>query len=70
MFPQGKTVVTQLVGKYNFDNIATALCIGKFFAYCGDFIGLLIKLYKNCRNTVFKRNAATKDIVTANTVDL
>jgi len=25
------TITTQLVGRYNFDNIATALCVGKFF---------------------------------------
>jgi UDP-N-acetylmuramoyl-tripeptide--D-alanyl-D-alanine ligase len=27
----GEEVQTQLLGKYNFENIATALCIGKFF---------------------------------------
>jgi UDP-N-acetylmuramoyl-tripeptide--D-alanyl-D-alanine ligase len=27
----GKVVNTKLVGRYNFDNIATALCVGKFF---------------------------------------
>ncbi len=28
---EGKVLSTQLAGKYNFDNIACALCIGKFF---------------------------------------
>ncbi|HNV28062.1 MAG TPA: UDP-N-acetylmuramoyl-tripeptide--D-alanyl-D-alanine ligase [Cyclobacteriaceae bacterium] len=28
---QGETVQTQLMGAYNFENIAVALCIGKFF---------------------------------------
>ncbi|EMR01728.1 hypothetical protein [Cesiribacter andamanensis] len=27
----GHTVKTQLMGVYNFENIAAALCIGKFF---------------------------------------
>ena len=27
----GEHIITQLVGKYNFENIAVALCIGKFF---------------------------------------
>jgi UDP-N-acetylmuramoyl-tripeptide--D-alanyl-D-alanine ligase len=27
----GKVVNTKLVGRYNFDNIATALCVGKYF---------------------------------------
>ncbi len=27
----GRSVTSQLVGQYNYDNIATALCVGKFF---------------------------------------
>ena len=27
----GNEITTQLLGSYNFDNIATALCVGKFF---------------------------------------
>jgi UDP-N-acetylmuramoyl-tripeptide--D-alanyl-D-alanine ligase len=27
----GSTIQTQLIGKYNFENIAAALCVGKFF---------------------------------------
>lgn len=57
----GKTVVTQLVGKYNFDNIATALCIGKFFDVGADQAIEAVARYQpaNNRSQIVKKGTNT-----------
>jgi UDP-N-acetylmuramoyl-tripeptide--D-alanyl-D-alanine ligase len=57
----GKTVVTQLVGKYNFENIATALCVGKFFDVGADQATEAVASYQpaNNRSQIIKKGTNT-----------
>lgn len=56
-----KTIVTQLVGKYNFDNIASALCIGKYFDVPADKATTAIANYQpaNNRSQIIKKGTNT-----------
>lgn len=55
---QGSFIQTQLVGKYNFANIATALCIGKYFGVPADKMDEAILSYKprNNRSQILQQN--------------
>lgn len=55
---QGSFIQTQLVGKYNFANIATALCIGKYFGVPADRMDEAILSYKprNNRSQILQQN--------------
>lgn len=57
----GDDVQTQIVGSYNFENIAAALCIGKFFGVDPKLVNLAIGDYKpeNMRSQVVKRGTNT-----------
>ncbi|MBS1951621.1 MAG: UDP-N-acetylmuramoyl-tripeptide--D-alanyl-D-alanine ligase [Cytophagales bacterium] len=58
---QGEEVQTQLLGAYNFDNISSALCIGKFFGIEMKAANRAIAHYKpeNMRSQVFKKETNT-----------
>ena len=55
------TFTTHLVGRYNFDNIATALCIGKFFHVAEDKAIKAVAEYtpENNRSQIIKRGTNT-----------
>jgi UDP-N-acetylmuramoyl-tripeptide--D-alanyl-D-alanine ligase len=57
----GEVIETQLVGSYNFENIAAALCIGKFFGVDEKMAGTAIAEYKpeNMRSQVIKHGTNT-----------
>lgn len=57
----GQLITTQLVGKYNFDNIATALCIGKYFNVKIENAKEAIKHYQpsNNRSQIIKKGSNT-----------
>lgn len=57
----GKKITTQLVGAYNFENIATALCIGKFFEVPAQKANDAIAEYipSNMRSQIIKKNNNT-----------
>ena len=56
-----KTVKTNLIGAYNFDNIATALCIGKYFNVAGDKANDAVARYnpKNNRSQILVQGSNT-----------
>ncbi|MGK7396805.1 MAG: UDP-N-acetylmuramoyl-tripeptide--D-alanyl-D-alanine ligase [Candidatus Cyclobacteriaceae bacterium M3_2C_046] len=56
-----EVVQTNLMGKYNFENIATALCLGKYFKVPSDKANQAIKDYipANNRSQVLKKNTNT-----------
>jgi UDP-N-acetylmuramoyl-tripeptide--D-alanyl-D-alanine ligase len=56
-----ETVQTQLMGAYNFENIAAALCIGKYFEVSGDEANSAIAGYVpgNMRSQVIKKGTNT-----------
>ena len=58
---QGNVIKTHLVGKYNFDNIATALCIGKYFNIPEDQANNAISSYTpdNNRSQILKKGSNT-----------
>ncbi|MCK5368511.1 MAG: UDP-N-acetylmuramoyl-tripeptide--D-alanyl-D-alanine ligase [Cyclobacteriaceae bacterium] len=58
---QGNVIKTHLVGKYNFDNIATALCIGKYFKVPEDQANNAISSYTpdNNRSQILKKGSNT-----------
>jgi UDP-N-acetylmuramoyl-tripeptide--D-alanyl-D-alanine ligase len=55
---QGNFIQTQLIGKYNFANIATALCIGKYFGVAPEKMDEAILSYKprNNRSQILHQN--------------
>ena len=57
----GEVVQTQLMGSYNFENIAAALCIGKFFAVDAKDANRAIAEYVpgNMRSQIVKKNSNT-----------
>ena len=57
----GDEVQTHLIGSYNFENIAVALCIGKFFGVDTRQAGEAVASYKpdNMRSQVVKRGSNT-----------
>lgn len=57
----GAEVQTQLIGGYNFDNIACALCAGKFFGVDPVAANEAVAAYapENMRSQVLKRNTNT-----------
>lgn len=58
---QGKEVLTKLVGGYNFENIAVALCIGKFFDVNAKEAQAAVAAYEpgNMRSQVVKKGSNT-----------
>lgn len=54
-------VKTQLTGKYNFDNIATALCVGKYFGVSTAEASAAIAAYNpdNNRSQIIQRSSNT-----------
>ncbi|MGC4021157.1 MAG: UDP-N-acetylmuramoyl-tripeptide--D-alanyl-D-alanine ligase [Cyclobacteriaceae bacterium] len=57
----GNVVETQLIGAYNFENIASALCIGKFFGVDAALANQAIAEYKpeNMRSQIVKKETNT-----------
>lgn len=57
----GEEIQTQLVGGYNFENIATALCIGKFFGVESSKANQAIAEYlpSNMRSQIVKKGSNT-----------
>lgn len=57
----GDTVQTQLMGAYNFENIATALCIGKFFGVDARDANRAVAEYVpgNMRSQIVKKGSNT-----------
>jgi UDP-N-acetylmuramoyl-tripeptide--D-alanyl-D-alanine ligase len=58
---EGKTVVTHLIGRYNYENIAAALCIGKYFGVPSDAANEAVSEYipANMRSQVVKKENNT-----------
>ena len=57
----GREAQTKLIGAYNFENIATALCIGKFFGVDATLALQAVAEYEpaNMRSQVIKKNTNT-----------
>lgn len=57
----GEVIQTQIVGSYNFENIASALCLGKFFGVDAHKANEAIANYKpeNMRSQVVKKGTNT-----------
>ncbi len=57
----GEPVQTQLIGAYNFENIAAALCIGKYFGVDDSLSNLAIEEYtpSNMRSQLLKKGSNT-----------
>ena len=57
----GKELTTQLIGSYNFDNIATALCVGRYFGVHEDVAFGAIASYvpENNRSQIVKKGTNT-----------
>ncbi len=57
----GEVVQTQLMGAYNFENIAAALCIGKYFEVDGNIANAAVAEYMpgNMRSQVIKKGSNT-----------
>jgi UDP-N-acetylmuramoyl-tripeptide--D-alanyl-D-alanine ligase len=58
---EGATVVTHLIGRYNYENIAAALCIGKFFGVSSADSNAAVAGYipANMRSQVVKKETNT-----------
>lgn len=58
---QGEEVQTQLIGAYNFENIASALCIGKFFEVPAEAANQAVSRYKpeNKRSQIVNKGSNT-----------
>ena len=56
-----QTVTSQLVGDYNFENIAAALCIGKFFGVPAEAANEAVRTYRpdNKRSQIIKKEGNT-----------
>lgn len=57
----GRDITTQLIGGYNFENVAAALCIGKFFGVNEEKAALAIAEYSpgNMRSQAFRKGSNT-----------
>ena len=57
----GLLIHTQLVGAYNFDNVATALCLGKYFGVDEEAAKEAVETYvpENNRSQVIRKNSNT-----------
>jgi UDP-N-acetylmuramoyl-tripeptide--D-alanyl-D-alanine ligase len=57
----GKEVQTQLIGSYNFENIAAALCVGKYFGVDPDEANAAVAEYRpqNMRSQVVQKGSNT-----------
>lgn len=57
----GDAITTQLVGSYNFENAAAALCIGKFFSVDDKLAGKAVGDYSpgNMRSQIVKKESNT-----------
>lgn len=57
----GSLVETQLIGAYNFENIAVALCIGKYFGVDPDLANGAVAGYRpeNMRSQIVRKNSNT-----------
>lgn len=57
----GQEVQTQLIGTYNFENIASALCIGKFFGVPAEAANQAVSRYKpeNKRSQIVSKGSNT-----------
>ena len=57
----GETIQTQLVGTYNFENIAAALCIGKYFEVDEEQANKAVEEYnpQNNRSQIISRDSNT-----------
>lgn len=57
----GEEITTQLVGGYNFENAAAALCIGKFFGVDAQLANKAVAEYApgNMRSQIVKKNSNT-----------
>lgn len=57
----GKEVATQLIGAYNFENLAAALCIGKYFGVAPDEANAAVAAYRpeNMRSQVVQKDSNT-----------
>nr|HPH46574.1 UDP-N-acetylmuramoyl-tripeptide--D-alanyl-D-alanine ligase [Chryseolinea sp.] len=57
----GATIETQIIGGYNFENMATALCIGKYFGVDADEANRAIAEYSpgNMRSQVMQKGSNT-----------
>ncbi len=58
---QGEVISTQIVGKYNFENIAAALCVGKYFGVDPEKANTAIAEYfpENNRSQVIRKESNT-----------
>lgn len=57
----GDTITTSLIGGYNFENIASALCIGKFFGVDSKLANQAVAEYvpSNMRSQIVKKDSNT-----------
>jgi UDP-N-acetylmuramoyl-tripeptide--D-alanyl-D-alanine ligase len=57
----GEEISTQIIGSYNFENVAVALCIGKFFGVDGALANRAIAEYMpgNMRSQIIKKGTNT-----------
>ncbi len=57
----GQEIATQLTGGYNFENIAVALCLGKYFEVDASLANEAIALYKpgNMRSQIIRKETNT-----------
>jgi UDP-N-acetylmuramoyl-tripeptide--D-alanyl-D-alanine ligase len=57
----GEEIMTQLVGGYNFENAAAALCLGKFFGVDAKLANKAVGEYApgNMRSQIVKKNSNT-----------
>lgn len=57
----GEEITTQLVGNYNFENAAAALCIGKFFEVDAKLANMAVAGYVpgNMRSQIVRKNSNT-----------
>ena len=57
-FNEIQPIKTQIIGKYNFNNIATAACIGHYFGISAEKIGLALMKYvpSNNRSQIIQKN--------------
>ena len=60
---EGKEVITNLVGTYNFKNMAAALCVGKYFKVDADAASKAIANYMPQNNRSQIINTATNQII-------
>ncbi len=60
-YENGEKIGTKLIGSYNFDNIATALCVGKFFGVPADKALDAVAFYEpdNNRSQVIEKGSNT-----------